>query len=115
MDKICRFCFNAYVDASLPKTEEELYFDSGLDDSNDFGSSTIGISQGGTQLYINSGNGEALNIEVCQWFSELNMLQHSGRWHTIAKYYPKFCPECGRELKEYKIDERGTSFTKERI
>lgn len=111
MDKVCGFCFNAYVDASLPKTEED-YFDNELTDDNDFGSSTIGYSSNGYQMYLNSGGGKPCNIEVCQWISDLNMLQHSGKWHTIGLYYPKFCPECGRPLTEYQIDERGTSYKK---
>ena len=109
---VCPFCFNAYVDAKLHKSEDD-YFDNELTDENDFGSSTIGISSNGIQLYLNRGNGEACNIEVCQWLSDLNGLVHSGRWHTVAKYYPKFCPECGRPLNEYIIDERGKSFKKE--
>jgi hypothetical protein len=107
-DNICSFCFNAHVWAKLQKTDED-YFDNGLDDSNDFSSSTIGtISQApnisSVQLYLNSGYGEATNLEVCEWFN--------GRWHTVAKYYPKYCPECGRKLDEYVIGERGRSFEK---
>jgi hypothetical protein len=56
------------------------------------------------RLYLNSGGGEAVNIEVCELYN--------GRWHTVGKYYPKFCPECGRSLLEYEIDERGTLFKK---
>ncbi len=100
----CNFCFNAYVYAELSKPEED-YFDEGLDDTNDGGSSTIGISDEDFRLFINSGMGEAINIEVCQW--GINK-----RWNTIAKYYPKYCPECGRKLSEYEIAERGTSFNK---
>lgn len=111
-DYRCPFCFNAYVYAKMPKTEED-YFDAGLDDSNDFSSATIGASDSNIQMYINSGNGEALNIEVCEWLS-INGLYHSGRWHTIAKYYPKYCPECGRKLDEYEIDERGTNYDRKR-
>ena len=103
----CHFCYNAHVWAKEPKTEED-YFDEGLNDSNDFGSSTIGVScslPNGSphQIYINSGAGKATNIEVCEWYN--------GRWHTVGVYYPKFCPECGRPLDEYTIDERGTTFT----
>ena len=109
MDKVCGFCFNAYVASTLPEPEDS-YFEPELNDSNDFSSSTIGLSSSGIQMYINSGAGKATHIEVCQWISDLNGLYHSGKYHTIAKYYPKFCPECGRPLNEYKIDERGTSF-----
>lgn len=106
MDNICSFCFNAHVYNSLPKTEED-YYDSGLDDSNDFSSISIGRTcslpdSKPHQIYINSGNGEATNIEVCEWYN--------GRWHTIGKYYLKFCPECGRKLDEYEIEEKGISF-----
>ena len=104
MDKICSFCFNAYVAATLPTTEDD-YFEPELTDDNDFSSATIGFSGEGHQMYFNAGGGKACNIEVCEWGED-------NRWHTVAEYFPKYCPECGRELKEYKIDERGTSFEK---
>ena len=101
----CHFCYNAYAWAKEPH-EDEDYFDGGLHDENDFSSSTIGFSDGKHQFYINSGGGRAINIEACEWYN--------GRWHTIGYYFPKFCPECGRKLDEYIIDERGTQFTKKR-
>jgi len=97
----CHFCYNAQVWAKEPKTEED-YFTNGLDDTNDFSSSTVGFSDDRHQIYINAGNGKAVNIEFCVWLD--------GRWHTIGEYFPKFCPECGRNLDEYIIDERGTSY-----
>jgi hypothetical protein len=97
----CHFCFNAHVWAKLP--HEEDYFDEGLHDENDFSSCGIGCAESKYQMYFNSGNGQACNIELCTW--------HEGYgWSPVARYYPKFCPECGRELDEYQIDERGTSF-----
>lgn len=108
MDKICRFCFNAYVATTLPETEDD-YFGPELTDDNDFSSATIGNvgclpNNYPIQMYLNSGNGEATNIEICQWYQS--------RWHTVGKYYPKYCPECGRELDEYEIGERGSTFIK---
>ena len=103
MDKVCNFCFNAHVAATLPENEDD-YFEPELNDSNDFSSSTIGFSDERHQLYFNAGGREPINIEVCEWYN--------GRWHTICKYYPKFCPECGRELKEYIIESRGSRFNK---
>lgn len=93
---VCKFCFNAHVWASLPKTEED-YYDTGLDDSNDFRSATIGYSDTDFQMYLNTGNGKPTNIEVCTWIKD--------RWVTVAEYYPKYCPECGRELIEHRTKE----------
>lgn len=103
----CSFCYNAYVWAKEPKIEEDC-FSRGLDDDNDWSSSTIGSSDKHHQLYFNSGNGKPCNIEVCKWGQD-NM------WHTVGIYYPKFCPECGRPLDEYLIDERGTSFKRKTV
>jgi hypothetical protein len=104
----CHFCYNAHVWASEPKSEED-YYEPGLDDSNDFGASTVGVTWSLPnsylhQMYLNSGGGKANHLEVCEWYN--------GRWHTVGVYYPKFCPECGRKLDEYIIDERGTSYFK---
>ena len=104
---VCQFCFNAYVDAKLPKTEEDLYFGSELTDDNDGSSCGIGFSGDSYQMYFNSGMGKACNIETCVWGPD-------DRWHTAAIYYPKYCPECGRKLDEYEIDERGTKYDRKR-
>ena len=106
-DYQCPFCFNAYVYAKMPKTEEEEYFDTGLDDTNDGSSSTIGHSAPDYQMYLNTGMGKATEIETCVWGPD-------NRWHPIAVYYPKYCPECGRKLDEYEIDERGTKYDSKR-
>ena len=92
----CPFCYNAHVWATEPKTEDD-YFDTGLDDTNDASSITIGNSTNGFQLYFNSGNGKPCNIEVCQW--KENGYRGGPGWATIGIYYPKFCPECGARMK----------------
>lgn len=97
----CNFCFNAYVQPV------DLACDIYLDDTNDFHSATVGFSDKHIQLYINSGSGEALNLEVCEL--------RDNRWYTVSKYYPKFCPECGRKLDEYIIETRGKSFKKKEV
>ena len=101
---ICNFCFNAHVYEKMPKTAEEEFFDTGLDDTNDGFSGTVGTHSENHQVYINSGGGKPVNIETCEWVG--------GRWQTVAVYYPKYCPECGRALTEYDITERGASFNR---
>ena len=102
---VCNFCFNAHVYASMPKTVEEECFGTDLTDSNDWSSSTVGCHADNYQIYINAGNGKPVNIETCEWAPD-------GRWRTVAIYYPKYCPECGRQLLEYEITERGGAYTK---
>lgn len=99
----CHFCYNAQVWAKEPHNETD-YFNS-LDDSNDGFSGNIGYSDKNYQMYFNSGMGKPCNIEICKWVDGYG-------FQTIARYFPKFCPECGRSFDEYIIDERGSSFKK---
>lgn len=92
----CKFCFNARV---YQPTEDELLTGSTLDDTNDSSSIVVGEHMRPYRsIMINSGNGEPLNIEFLEWASTRE------RWETVGKYYPKFCPECGRRLDEYDED-----------
>lgn len=102
----CNFCFNAHVDNKIPKKEED--YESFLDDTNDFSSCDIGTSDKHISLMLNTGHGEATNIEVREW----GKWGKDDCWHTVAVYYLKYCPECGRKLDEYHIDERGRHFTR---
>lgn len=98
----CKFCYNAHVWSKEPHDEED-YFNGGLHDDNDGSSCGIGHAMHYYRIHFNSGMGEACNIETSRWSKELG-------WVEVARYYPKFCPECGRCLEEYKIDERGTKY-----
>ena len=102
----CHFCYNAHVWASeLDNTED--YFDEGLNDNNDGSSCGIGTACKGYQIWFNSGMGVPCNVEVGTW-------KESSGWVPIARYYPQFCPVCGRKLDEYIITERGVSFERKK-
>ena len=89
--KYCRFCFNSRV----YQEPEDDWFSEPLTDENDSCSITVGKASKGRQIYISSGHGEPTRIEFDEWSDECE------RWITTARYYPKYCPECGRKIDEY--------------
>lgn len=92
--KYCKFCFNARI---YKPTEEELMnpFNIELTDENDSSSCGVGHCSKDTRFMITSGYGAPLRIEVDHWNDSAK------EWHTVGRYYPKYCPECGRLLDEY--------------
>ena len=90
----CKYCFNARV---YKPTEEERMdpFVTELTDENDSSSCGVGFSSTNIRFMISSGHGEPVRIEIDRWSDTLR------EWHTVGKYYPKYCPECGRRLNEY--------------
>ena len=89
--KYCRFCFNSRI---YEETEDD-WFNTPLTDENDSCSIGVGDYCKDRCIRISSGNGEPTRIEFDEWFKDLR------RWITTAKYYPKYCPECGRKIDEY--------------
>lgn len=69
-----------------------------LEDYNDFSSSCIGNFSQDCRIMLTSGSGKPLRIEIARWCEEAE------QWVDIGVYYPKFCPECGREIREYEND-----------
>ena len=83
----CSFCLNAY-------------FDDELNDDNDFSSFTIGGGLSDNRIMLSVGDGKPLRIT-----SESYDYEYRG-WIVNSIYYPKFCPECGRQIIEYKKVEK---------
>ena len=90
----CKFCFNARV---YEPTEEEMMDPDSteLTDENDSSSCCVGDCVKDVRFMISSGYGEPVRIDIDK-FLELRQ-----EWVTVGKYYPKYCPECGRRLDEY--------------
>ena len=78
--KSCRFCLNARVDDELT-------------DYNDFSSFSVGYSANKYRTMISAGDGRPVRIETEKWDGD--------HWSLVMRYYPKYCPECGRKLDEY--------------
>jgi hypothetical protein len=90
----CKYCFNARV---YEPTDEEVMspYAIHLTDDNDSSSHSIGVYEKEKRFMISSGNGEPVRIEFEYWEPQWR------QWLPIGKYYPKYCPECGRRLNEY--------------
>ena len=81
---VCRFCDNARINDDLT-------------DDNDFSSICVSYNdKDKTRVMISSGWGKPLRIEFEQWDNKFQV------WVLKNRYYPKFCPECGREIFEFK-------------
>ena len=96
--KYCKYCFNARI---YRPTYEELMdpFNTELTDENDSSSCGVGHTVQDLRYMISSGHGEPVRIEIDRWNSNVH------EWVTVGKYYPKYCPECGRRLNEYEMSE----------
>ena len=81
----CNVCFNARVSDDYE-----------LNDDNDLSYHYVGDCAKGHGICIASGDGKPLRILFDKYEEKL------GRKVDVGIYYPKFCPECGRELNEYK-------------
>lgn len=82
-DFACHMCDNAKINEELEKF-------------NDYSSCTIGSFDKECRIMLTSGMGKPLRIEIDRWNEK------SKRWETVGMYHPRYCPECGREILEYK-------------
>lgn len=78
----CLWCNNALIDDELR-------------DDNDYSATCVGDGIKGFRIMLCSGNRKPLRIDVEKWDEKKG-------WHLICQYAPKFCPNCGREIIEYK-------------
>lgn len=78
--KDCGMCVNAFTDPDLNSDNDLSYF-------------TIGECEKGYRMLLRSGDGRPTTILVEKWIDGTG-------WITIGDYQPRYCPNCGRELKE---------------
>lgn len=76
----CRMCNNARVDDELTEDNDLSYF-------------SVGKCEKPFRIQLASGDGKPVRLLFEFLFGK--------RWSTVAVYYPKHCPNCGRELLEY--------------
>lgn len=81
----CYMCDNALINGDLSS-------------DCDYSSFTLCSMPSRTRLMLSSGFSSPLRIEY-EVFDD-----QYGVWRRYGVYYPKFCPNCGREVTEYKKD-----------
>lgn len=83
MDKFksCYMCNNARVDDELTDDNDLSYF-------------SVGLCERGFRIMVSSGNGRPVEIIFEQWVRN--------EWRLVGVYCPSHCPNCGRELSEYR-------------
>lgn len=84
----CFLCDNARVNDELT-------------DENDLHYHTIGKFEDGFRALIGTGDGKPLRILLEQRRC-LYKSRPEKEWVTVGIYEPQFCPNCGRELSEYR-------------
>lgn len=86
--KHCDFCLNA--------------FNSDIEQGFDSCSISVGSVSEGYRMYINSSScyQAPVHISVDTWREYAYYRGHKGCNVDIAIYAPKYCPECGRRIKE---------------
>lgn len=76
----CWFCDSAYTNPELERDSDLSY-------------TSIGECGSGYRLLFRSGDSRPAEILVEQWNEKTG-------WCSIGYYLPRYCPNCGRELKE---------------
>lgn len=84
--RACGMCNNARIDDSLT-------------DDNDASFIGIGKCAKGYRIMLCSGWRQPLRIEFEEWHDRTG-------WSVIGKYFPKYCPECGRRIFEYEQEKQ---------
>lgn len=79
----CRFCLDASCDPEGKLTTE-----------NDYSSLPVGNVAEGYRMSIDVGCGKPLRVCIEHW------LPHMQQNELVGFYKPKFCPECGRKLRD---------------
>lgn len=83
MEKICSYCLNATVDSDLTSDNDLSYI-------------PVGCCKEPYSIFMKTGNGGPTVI----LFEDRNIQTPS---RLAARFYPRFCPFCGRELIENEI------------
>ena len=75
--KGCRFCLDAGIDPDLEGCDLSYH--------------DVGHAEKWHRIMIRSGAGKPMAVMYEKWSGK--------QWNTVGIYAPKFCPECGRNLK----------------